>query len=164
LEGQVMRAQRRGAIPKDGVLTLVCVLAATLLACGPKRDPIETLLLELERGAEARQASVIEGALAPEFKGRDGTPRADVAQMLRRYFVAYETVNLEVYDVVIERQSEGAARVAFRVDFNGRPLQLGGLAAMLPPAAMYRFDLGLRLEGQRWLIATADWEEVLPPR
>ena len=159
-----MAGVRGGAWRRRAAVASLLAAAAALGACGPARDPIETLLRDLERGAEGRKASVIEEALAPEFVGQGNTPRAEVGTLLRRYFAAYETVNLEVYDVVIERQGEDEARLAFRVDFNGRPLQLGGLAGMLPPAAMYRFDLGLRRAGGRWLIAKAGWEEVLPAR
>jgi hypothetical protein len=155
-------ARRRRCLALLTVVSLAVGLA--LHACGPKRDPIEKLLETLERGAEARKASVIEEALAPGFVGQGATPRAEVGTLLRRYFAAYETVNLEVYDVTIERQGEDVARLAFRVDFNGRPLQLGGLAGVLPPAAMYHFDLDLRREGQRWLIAKAGWDEVVPQR
>ncbi len=156
----------KGSKTPLGVVGPVWLVAVglTLIACGPRRDPLEQLLLDLERGAEARKASVIEEALAPEFVGEGGTPRAEVGALLRRYFAAYETVNLEVYDVVIEHQSEDVGRLAFRVDFNGRPLQLGGLAGFLPPAAMHRFDLGLRRDGKRWLVTSAKWEEVLPQR
>jgi hypothetical protein len=137
------------------------IVALVVAGCGAKKDPLEVLLADLEEAAEDRDASRIEGRLAEDFSGSGRTTRADVGALLRRYFAAYETVNLEVYDVTIERQ-EASARLTFRVDFNGRPLQLGGLAGFLPPAAMYRLDLGLRREGDDWRVASASWEEVVP--
>jgi hypothetical protein len=88
--------------------------------------------------------------------------RADVSPLLRRYFAAYEKVNLHLYEVTIER-GEGTVRARFRLDFDGRPLQFGGLSGFLPPSAMYRFDLGLRQVQGRLMVAEAAWEEVALP-
>jgi len=138
-----------------------CLLLGIAAGCGAKKDPIESLLADLEEAAEARDAGRIEGHLTPDFVGTGGTRRGDVGPLLRRTFAAYESVNLDVYDVKIERQGE-SARLGFAVDFNGRTLELRGLAGLLPPSAMFRFDLGLRLAGDDWEVASADWEEVLP--
>lgn len=132
---------------------------AVLTACGGSRDPIETLLKDLERAAEHRDAEEVVRHLASDFHGTGAIARAEVGPLLRRYFAAYETVNLDVYDVAIER-GEGTARLRFRADLDGRPLRVGGLGGLLPPSAMYRFDLHLRLVEGRWLVAEAEWEEA----
>lgn len=134
--------------------------AATLPACGGAKDPIAALLAELEQAAEDRDAEAVVRRLAPDFRGSGGVVRAEVGPLLRRYFAAYEKVNLQIYDITIER-GDGTARARFRVDFDGRPLRLGGLG-FLPPSAMYRFDLGLRLVDGRWTVAEAEWEELTP--
>lgn len=141
---------------------LCAVALATLAACGGPQDPIQVLLTDLEKAAERRDADAVVRHLAPDFRASGGLARADVGPLLRRYFAAYEKVNLTVYDIAIER-GEGTLRARFRVDFDGRPLQLGGLGGFLPPSAMYRFDLGLRLIEDRWLVADAQWEEVTAP-
>jgi hypothetical protein len=135
------------------------VVVLSVAGCGAKRDPIEALLADLEDAAEDRDAGRIESRLAADFVGNGATPRADVGTLLRRHFAAYESVTLEVYDVAIERQDQ-SARLAFRVDFNGRALQLGGLSGFLPPSATYRLALDLKREGQDWKVASASWEEV----
>jgi hypothetical protein len=141
-------------------LGVVAVLSAALaLACRGSRDPILDLLKKLERAAEARDAGPIEAALAADFRARDGMTRAEAAGLLRRYFAAYESIKLEVYDVSVER-GDDAARLTFRADVDGRPLRVGPLAAFLPPEAMARFDLGLKREGKRWLIVSAAWQEI----
>ena len=140
---------------------IAALVMATAPACRGSRDPILDLLKELERAAEARDAGPIEAALAADFRAMDGMTRPEAAGLLRRYFAAYETIKLEVYDVSVER-GDDVARLAFRADLDGRPLRVGPLAAFLPPEAMARFDLGLKRDGKRWLIATADWEELTP--
>jgi hypothetical protein len=147
---------RRVAVTGLGALAV-----AALAACGGKKDPVLALLSDLEKAAEARSAERIEERLTEDFRAQGGMPRADVGPMLRRYFAAYETVNLEVYEVQVER-GEAEARVRFRVDFDGRPVQFGPLAGFLPPSAMYRFDLGLKRADGVWRVAEAGWEE-LPP-
>jgi hypothetical protein len=147
-------------IPTKRLVTLA--LLGCLVACGGPKDPILKLLADIERAAEAKDAAGIEARLTPDFRGGNGLPRAEVRSMLQRYFLAYEKVALELYEVEVER-AEDTARVRFRVDFSGRPLKIGGLGGLLPPEAMYRFDLGLRRTGDVWMVAEADWEELTPP-
>jgi len=151
---------RRG-IGRELSKSVVALALAAHSACGPPKDPIQALLNDLEEAAEQRDAEAVVGHLAPDFRGASGVGRAEVSPVLRRYFAACEKVNLSLYDIAIER-GEGTARVRFRADFDGRPLQLGGLGGFLPPSAIYRFDLGLRLVEGRWLVSDAEWEELTP--
>jgi len=150
----------RGSFVSGSLLAAIAL--AVLAACGGPKDPVQALLTDLETAAEHRDAEAVVSHLAPDFRGSGGLLRTDVGPLLRRYFAAYEKVNLHVYDVTIER-GEGTVRARFRVDFDGRPLQFGGLGGFLPPSAMYRFDLGLRQIEGRLLVAEAAWEEVAPP-
>lgn len=143
-------------------LAVVAIALAALWACGGAKDPIAALLAELEQAAEHRDAEAVLRQLAPDFRGSGGVVRADVGPLLKRYFAAYEKVNLHVYDIAIER-ADATARARFRLDFDGRPLRFGGLGGFLPPSAMYRFDLGLRRVEGRWTVAEAEWEELTPP-
>ncbi len=140
-------------------LALLVLATASVVACRGSHDPVLDRLHALEAAAEARSASRIETMLTPDFRGTGLSTRAEARAELTRYFALYEKVNLEVYEVAEER-NEDTARLRFRVDFNGRPLQVGPLAGLLPPSALYRFDLGLRREGRTWLVATADFEDV----
>ncbi len=130
-------------------------LLAAGSGCRGSGDPIQDLVTELEKAAEAQDAGRIDARLTDDFQGRDGMRRIDVRPALTRYFAAYETVALEVYEVEVER-TDGSAHVRFRADFSGRPLQIGALAGFLPPSAMYRFDLTLRQDGKVWRVAAAD--------
>jgi hypothetical protein len=136
------------------------VLLASLAAgCSRPKDPIQELLDGLEDAAEDRSTSDVLEWLAPEFQAPQLGSRADAAASLRRYFAAYETVNLEIYEVQTERDDAGAS-VRFRVDFNGEPLKLGSLAGFMPPSAMYRFKLRVRPGDEHWLVTAAEWEEL----
>jgi hypothetical protein len=128
--------------------------AVALAACGAPRDPVEALLDSLAKAAEARDAGRIAARMAEGFQGQAGMTRAEALATLQRYFAAYESVDVTVYDV----QAEGQQRVRFRVDFSGRPKAIGGLAGLLPSSAVYRFDLELSPEGGGLVVSRASWE------
>ena len=136
---------------------------AALVTCGAKKDPIEALLADIEEAAEDRDAQGVVDHLAPEFVGMGRIGRADALVSLRRYFAAYESVNLTIYGVEIDRDEDASeGHVRFQVDFDGRPLKIGALSGFLPPSAMYRFDLQVRAEEgkESWLVSGGTWEEL----
>jgi hypothetical protein len=135
---------------------------AAVVACsrGPS-DPVQDLLEELEAAAEARDADRFGARLSEGFQGAHGVGRADSLATLRRYFAAYESVGLEVYGVEIDRD-ETTAEVRCVIEFAGRARQLGGLPGLLPPAAVYRFELGVAEEEGLWRVRQAAWEQVPP--
>jgi hypothetical protein len=142
----------------SGLAVMALALAG---ACGGPKDPIQALLAGIEKAAEHRSTAGVMEWLAPEFRAPSLASRADAESSLRRYFAAYKSVQLEIYEVEIERADAGAT-VRFRVDFNGEPLKLGAFAGLLPPSAMYRFELHVRPGNARWLVAGAEWEDLGP--
>jgi hypothetical protein len=135
---------------------------AAVVACsrGPS-DPVQELLEELEAAAEARDADRFGARLSESFREARGGGRADSLATLRRYFAAYESVGLEVYGVEVDRDAT-TAEVRCVVEFAGRARQLGGLQGLLPPAAVYRFELGVAEEDGGWRVRRAAWEHVPP--
>ena len=138
-------------VPLAGILALS-------LACREKADPVREVLDRMVRAAEARDSAAVVENLAPDFRDSVGGGIADASGALRRYFAAYETVNLRIEDLTIERAPE-AARARFRVAFSGRPRKLGGLDRFLPSASTYAFEMRLVPEGGRWKVAWATWQE-----
>jgi hypothetical protein len=139
-------------------LVAVSLLAAVLLSgCsrGP-RDPVEALLAELEAAAEARDADRFGERLTAGFEGAHATGRTETLAQLRRYFAAYESVAIEVYGVEVERR-EGAARVRCVVEFSGQARKAFGLEGLLPPSAVYRFELDVADDGGTWRVRGATW-------
>jgi len=133
-------------------LALAVPLAAALAAgCGGKKDPVQALIDDLVDAAEDKSAERIGQRLAEDFRGQNGMGRADAVATVRRYLAGYEKVDLEVYDV------------SFRAEFSGRALSIGGLGGLLPPEAMYRFDLHVVEQGGTWKVERAAWEEAAPP-
>jgi hypothetical protein len=151
-EGQRMPGIGKGA-------TVLAALVAGWGCSATPADPIDELRGELEAAAEARDAERFESRLSEDFEGPRGLTRADAVVTLRRYFAAYESVSLEIYDVEVERET-ASARVRFVVEFSGRARPLGGLPGLLPPAAVYRFDLGVGDEDGTWRVQTARWERL----
>ena len=139
-------------------LLAAALLAAACAGCGAPKDPVQALLDDVTSAAEDKNADRTVARLSERFQGTGGMGRAEARVTLQRYFAAYESVDLTVYDV----QAEGHERVRLRVDFSGRPRQVGGLAGLLPSTAIYRFELELATEGGRLVVLRASWEPWTP--
>jgi outer membrane lipoprotein-sorting protein len=144
-------------------LAAACLLAAVVVpACSrAPADPVEALLAELEAAAEARDAERFAERVAPAFHGSYGLGRPEALAQLKRYFAAYESVAIDVYGVETERDG-ASARVRCVVDFSGKGRQVFGLEGLVPPSAVYRFDLDVADEGGVWLVRAATWEPAEP--
>jgi hypothetical protein len=140
---------------------LAVSLALTLIACSrTPADPVRALVDELAAAAEARDADRFGDRLSKDYAGA-GMGRADSLATLRRYLAAYESVGVEIYSFEAERDG-GTARVRCEVDFSGNARKIGGLEGLLPPSAVYRFELEVADEGDAWRVKLARWEEVPP--
>ena len=138
------------------------VLALIVGACRSQRDPVLGLLEALRVGAEGRDAQAIADRLTDDFKGRGSVDKAEATATLRRYFAAYESVHLAVYDVTVTGRTDAEADLGLRAEFNGAARHIGGLDGFLPPSAVFRFDLRLTRRGADWKVAAADWRPVEP--
>lgn len=139
----------------------VAVALALALACSRKpNDPVRGLVDELAAAAEARDADRFAERISETFQG-GGMGRADALATLRRYLAAYESVGVEIYKFEAERDG-GVARVHCEVDFSGHARKIGGLEGLLPPSAVYRFELEVADEAGTWRVTSARWEEVPP--
>ena len=127
-----------------------------------ERDPAQALVDELAEAAEDRDAGRIVERLADDFSGPGGLTRADAAASLRRYFAGYETIDVEVYDVEA-RPADGMTTVRTRIGFKGEANRAFGLEGLLPPSAVYRFDLDVGERDGVWRVVRAAWERVTPP-
>jgi hypothetical protein len=142
----------------------VAVLLALALtpACSRKpADPVAALLAELEAAAEARDTGRFGERLSPDFRGSNGLDRPGAIELLRRHFAAYESVGLEVYGVETDRDA-ASARVRCVVEFSGKARQAFGLSGLLPPSAVYRFELDAAEEGGVWRVRGATWTPAEP--
>lgn len=142
-------------------LLAVAAALALMLACSREpSDPVRGLVDELAAAAEARDADRFGARLSEQFRGQ-GMSRADSLATLRRYLAAYESVGVEIYSFEAEREA-GTAHVRCEVDFSGNARRIGGLEGLLPPSAVYRFELDAADEGGTWRVLGARWEEVPP--
>jgi len=130
-----------------------------LLACRPSGDPVRQTLDRIAAAARSRDAGAVVQNLTADFRDAGGEGPAEVAAVLRRYFAAYEIVDVKLSDVAIERAPD-AARARFRVEFSGRPRRIGGLDSLLPSASTYRFDVRLVPDGSGWKVAWASYERA----
>lgn len=113
-----------------GVLRVVAILAmVATLGCGSK-DPVDVLMADLEKAAEARDVDAIERRLASEFTGNEGLSRDETLTTLKRYFVAYQQIHLDVTHV---ERSKSGDRVSFRVDSPGSRILPSASRTCCPP-------------------------------
>jgi hypothetical protein len=153
---------RRPPPPPRPTFIFLVAAAIAAAACGGASDPVAGLVESLRTAAEDRDAQKVADRLADDFRGNAGVDRAEAAATLRRYFAAYESVHLAVYDVQVARRSEAEAAVGFRVEFTGSARRIGGLDGFLPPAATYHFDLRVVRRGADWRVASAEWKPIEP--
>ncbi|HEY7410839.1 MAG TPA: hypothetical protein VII13_08870 [Vicinamibacteria bacterium] len=138
----------------------IALLAAALAGCAKAAtDPVEALVHALASAAEDKDADAFALRLAPDFAGDGGMTRAEAQSTLRRYFMAYDSVGITVGEL----KRPEPTRVAFRVVFNGRPKDVGGLAGLLPGEAVYDFELELAGEGETLTVRRAAWRPWEPP-
>ena len=139
---------------------ILALLVAPATGCGEKKDPVRQTLDRLVAATQERDSGDFVANLAPDFQAADGTGRADAEATLRRYFAAYENLNVRTSDVTVERAAD-AARARFRAELSGKPRSIGGLEGLLPANSAYRFDLRLAPgKGGRWLVTWASWENA----
>ena len=143
----------------------VLAAAASLLlgACGRgTTDPARALVDDLAAAAEDRDAARVLARLSDGMQGQGSLTKADLAASLRRYFAAYESIDLEVFDVATEG-GDGVTHIRTRVGFSGKAQKAFGLDGLLPPSAVYAFDLDARDEGGTWRVTRATWEVLTGP-
>ena len=139
---------------RSTVAAVVAVLS--LCACGGDGDPVRATLDACVKAANTRDAKALFERVAPGFQAADGSGIGEARAMVERYFAAYETLEVSIRDVRIER-AEGAARVRLRATLSGQPRRIGGLEGLVPSSAAYDFDLRLVPEGGSWKISWAQW-------
>jgi hypothetical protein len=138
------------------------LLAFALGGCQSQPDPALALVDALRTSAEDRDAQTIADRLSDDFKGNGSVDKAEATATLRRYFAAYESVRLTVYDVTVTRRTETEVDLGFRAEFNGAARRIGGLDGFLPPSAVERFDLRLARRGSEWKVIAAEWRPIEP--
>ena len=128
-----------------------------LLACH-REDPIAGAIKKVAAAAEDRDAAAVVAMLAPSYADETGG-RAEVENMLRRYFFGYRSINVSIKDLQTwENGPVGQAR--FRVDFAGVAKEIGGIDQLLPSSASYQFEVWLVQDNGAWKISAAKWQPV----
>jgi hypothetical protein len=143
-------------VVKNSVLLLG---ALVLVACaGPPQDPLDGLIHHVTRAVEERDVEAVGERVTSDFQG-GGMERAEALGMVARYLAGYESVGVQVFDL----QRLDDSHLKFRVDFTGKPKDVGGLAGLLPSAAAYEFEVELAGAGNALKVRRARWQPWQPP-
>lgn len=137
-------------------IVVALVLVAPIMACTSK-DPLSLLLEDLEEAAENRDVDVFEKRLASSFTANDEIGREQALAQLRRYFLAYKRITVDVTNV--ERSKTGNS-VSFQVSLSGNVNEAFKLQNLLPSTASYQFNLRLVQEEGTLKVQRAFWNEV----
>jgi hypothetical protein len=136
------------------------LIAVILTACaGAPKDPVARLIQDVSKAVEERDVTAVASRLAEDFQGQAGLGRADTLATVRRFLAGYDSVGVQVFD---ERRAD-ESHVAFRVNFTGKPKNIGGLAGLLPGSAVYEFELELAGTGADLKVRRASWRPWYPP-
>jgi hypothetical protein len=136
------------------------VVSMLLLVCSVScrsKDPLSLLLDDLEKAVEARDIDALEKRLATSFKGNDRIGREEAVATLRRYFIAYERIKIDITSV---KRAKSGNRLNFQVSFSGKTNTAFNLQNLLPSTATYDFELRLIEEGSTLKVDKAYWWEV----
>lgn len=139
------------------LVTVLLLLAFP--GCRRAGDPVRESLDAMAAAARARDPGALFERVTADFQASDGSGRAEAESLVRRYFAAYESLDVSLRDVSIDR-SEGAALARFTADLSGRPRKLGGLEGLLPSVSSYRFEVRFVPEGGEWKAAWASWSRA----
>jgi hypothetical protein len=135
------------------------MVALAAAACGgPPQDPVDRLIHDVSNAIEDRDADAVGARVADDFEGQGGMTRADVISTVRRYLALYQEVGVQVF--AVQRLDE--THLKFRVDFTGKPKNVGGLAGLVPSAAVYEFEVELTGEGESLKARRGTWREWRP--
>jgi hypothetical protein len=137
-------------------IVVAFVLVAFMMACSSK-DPLSLLIEDLEEAAENRDVDVFKKRLASSFTANDQIGREEALTLLRRYFLAYERITVDVTNV--ERSKTGT-QVSFDVSFSGSVNEAFKLQNLLPSTASYQFNLRLVQEEGTLKVQRVFWNEL----
>jgi hypothetical protein len=137
-------------------IVVAFLLLLTIMSCRSS-DPVTLLVEELEEAAENRDVDAFKKSLALDFTANDQINREEALAQLRRYFLAYERITVDV--TKLERSQSGN-RVSFDVSFSGNINEAFKLQNLLPSTASYHFDLRLVQEEGTLKVQRAFWSEV----
>lgn len=114
---------------------------------------------EIVAAAEKTDDAAVLERISESFRGPGGEAKAELAGEVKRYFFAYESLDVSLSDVVIERGPD-RARAVFVAGLSGTVKKVGGLDGILPRSSRWKFEVNLVLEDKRWRIASGKWERL----
>jgi hypothetical protein len=129
------------------------LLGLFLLVACKEKDPVVATIDQVTEAAEDRDAEEVMKYVASNY-----ADRAEVQDLLRRYFFAYRTIDVSVQQLESNHSTDSGA-ATFRVDFLGVPKEIGGLDQIMPRTAVYRFDVDFVVENGQWKISAAEWRQ-----
>lgn len=161
-QNRTLRSRDAHRIRRGGAAAgiLFAVVLVGVEGCRKPSDPVRAAIDRIAAAAEDRNAGGVLENVAADFQAADGTGRPDAEATLRRYLAAYESLDVEISDLTMERAA-GAARARFTAKLSGSPRKIAGLEGIFPRTSSWRFDVRFAPDADgRWLLTWAAWEQT----
>ncbi len=141
-----------------GLVAFVLLLAA----CAERSDD-ETRLRErldsMEQAIEEGRVGDFMDAVAEDFtSARGDLNRAGLGLLLRRERLARQSISVQRSNLQIELHDSGRATLAFHA------LATGGSGWLPSEGRVWAIETGWRLDGDEWMLVSADWRPILGTR
>lgn len=135
-------------------------VAAMLVACArtPPEDALRARVAALEAAVDARDAGALRDFLADDFIGPGGMDDAGARRLAQGMFLRYRDIGTRLGPLAVEVRDRHAT-VAFDA------VVTGGAGALLPQSGqVYDVTTAWRLEGDEWLLVSAEWNPGIDGR
>jgi hypothetical protein len=138
--------------------SLVAALSAACADRSPPEEQIRALIETAETAAEARSVGGLMDLVAPGFSDRDGRSADELAQYVRGYFIANQSVHLLTRIDSIEIEAPDVAAAQVTVAMVGRQAEAD--AAWDLAFEVVDFDIDLRRVEDDWKVVHVDWRRA----
>jgi hypothetical protein len=137
---------------------LISAVLAAVAACTQPDSPeqkVRTTIAQMETAVEERDVGDFVEHISSEYRDADGRGLDEIAQYIRGYMVANQSIHLLTRVEQIEFPSNEEAQAKVLVGMVGR--EADAADAWDLAADLYEFDVALIREGGGWKVTYAKW-------
>jgi hypothetical protein len=137
---------------------LISAVLAAVAACAQPDSPeqkIRTTIEQMERAVEERDVGDFVEHISSEYRDADGRGLDEIAQYVRGYMVANQSIHLLTRIEQIEFPTDEEAQATVLIGMVGRDADAAGAWDLA--ADLYEFDVALIREGGDWKVRYAKW-------
>ena len=135
------------------------IVAIGTVGCGEGDSPeaqVRATIAAMESAAEARDVGDLTEHVSPQFRDASGRDGRELAQYVRGYFIANQSIHLLTRIEHIEFPTRDEARAKVTVAMVGREAE--STNAWNLAGEIHDFDVTFMLEDGEWKVTYAEWK------